>query len=1335
MNEIAISQNWTDFKNNISNLKTKEKGDAFELLVKYYLLIEHRYSSLLKNVWLLNEVPISVHKKLNLPNPDEGIDLIAEAKDGKFWAIQAKYRDKESSSLTHTEIATFSSLSFVICKNISFGLVCTTTERYAKLFQNQDKIGFCSAEIWRKLDEDFFNRVKSLLKNQPIKLKPFIAKKHQLKAITKADKYFIKDGQSRGKLIMPCGSGKTLAAYWISKRIQARKIIIAVPSLSLLSQTIDVWLRENTAVKREMNWIAICSDATVANIERDELSLFTQDLGIPVETDVETIKQWLNSNRQNDIIVFTTYQSGKVIAEASEMSNTKYDFGIFDEAHKTVGRKDKLFSYLLHDENITISKRLFMTATERRYVGNSENIISMHDYHIFGDTIELLSFKEALEYDPPILSDYKILTIVVDELEIERLIRSNKYVYSDKIEIDKEMEAEMLASVIALRKAQNKYPIKHMVSFHRTIKRSQIFKKIQDSFSVSFPEYGELETFHINGKMSSGKRDSILNEFSLSNLSLISNARCLTEGVDVKNIDCILFADPKKSVVDIVQAVGRALRTTKNKEYGYIVIPIINRGDELEVTAFDDILFILKALASNDERIIEYFRTVSNNKRNANGNLVEFDFSENIARKIDIEAFIKSIETKCWKSIAKLSWRPFEEAREFARSLNLSSVTQWREYYKAGKKPDDIPVTPDITYKDKGWNGYGDWLGTGNIANFLRGYRSFKEAREFARSLNLKSGTEWKEFCNSGKKPSDIPVKVYRTYQNKGWKGWGDFLGTGRKATQDMEFLPFEEAREFARSLNLKNAAQWKEYCKSGKKPDDIPAGPSNTYKDKGWKGWGDFLGTNTIAPRLMVFRDFNEARKFIRSLELKSERQWKEYCKSGNKPVDIPFKPYKTYKDKDWKSMGDWLGTGTIAPQLMVFRDFNEAREFVHSLKLNGQKQWREYCKSGNKPDDIPAAPDRIYKDKGWKSMGDWLGTGKIAPIERESRPFTEARQFAHSLNLKSRKQWEEFCKSVNKPDDIPAIASRTYRKKGWKGWGDFLGTNTIAPRLMVYRDFEEAKKFARSLNLSSGRQWSEFCKNGNKPDDIPVKPDRTYKEKGWKNWGDWLGTGNIANYLKEYRPFREAREFARSLNLKSGTEWKKYCKIGIMTDDIPTNPNIAYKNIGWKGMGDWLGTGTIASQLMVYKPFKEAREFVHSLNLNSGRQWREYCKNGNKPNDIPAMPNNTYKNNGWKGMGDWLGTGNIAPRLMVHRDFEEAKKFVHSLNIKSQKQWKDYCKKDNKPNDIPTNPNRTYKGRNDNLKLTPCDNPILTPLKLNLKYLFALYRFSTEWEGLEEA
>ena len=392
-----------------------------------------------------------------------------------------------------------------------------------------------------------------------------------------------------------------------------------------------------------------------------------------------------------------------------------------------------------------------------------------------------MSFKEALEYNPPVLSDYKVLTIAVSEAEIKEFVKNNVYVTTDRLKLEEEIEAEMLASAIALRKAMAKYPITHAVSFHSSIKRSKKFRNIQNSYSESFPEYGELETYHVDGKLASGRRDKILNEFSHSRRSLISNARCLTEGIDVKNIDCVLFADPKKSRVDIVQAVGRTLRLYEGKKYGYVIIPIIIKPEKPEPTAFDEVLTILRAFASNDERIIEYFRAKHNNKRATNG-IINVDIDENIAQYIDIEKFIEALETRCWGNLAKLSWRPFGEAREYIHSLDIKSRRQWWEYCKNGKKPDDIPTNPNQIYKDEGWKGMGDWLGTGNISSRLIECRPFNEAREFARSLNLKSGTQWREYCNKGKKPDDIPAWPDRSYKDKGWKGMGDWLGTGNIA-------------------------------------------------------------------------------------------------------------------------------------------------------------------------------------------------------------------------------------------------------------------------------------------------------------------------------------------------------------------------------------------------------------------------------------------------------------------------------------------------------------------------------------------------------------------------
>ena len=178
-------------------------------------------------------------------------------------------------------------------------------------------------------------------------------------------------------------------------------------------------------------------------------------------------------------------------------------------------------------------------------------------------------------------------------------------------------------------------------------------------------------------------------------------------------------------------------------------------------------------------------------------------------------------------------FRDFKEAREFVRALNLKGSKEWKEYCKSGGKPDDIPRNANIVYK-KEFKGYGNWLDTGTISNMEKVYRSFPEAREFARSLNLKGTKEWREYCNSGNKPDDIPSGAERTYKNKGWNTMGDWLGTGTIAHQNKKFRPFQDAREFVRKLGLKTGGEWGDYCKSGNKPDDIPAHPWDVYKE--WK-------------------------------------------------------------------------------------------------------------------------------------------------------------------------------------------------------------------------------------------------------------------------------------------------------------------------------------------------------------------------------------------------------------------------------------------------------------------------------------------------------------------
>ena len=240
---------------------------------------------------------------------------------------------------------------------------------------------------------------------------------------------------------------------------------------------------------------------------------------------------------------------------------------------------------------------------------------------------------------------------------------------------------------------------------------------------------------------------------------------------------------------------------------------------------------------------------------------------------------------------------------------------------------------------------------------------------------------------------------------------------------------------------------------------------------------------------------------------------------------------------------------------------------------------------------------------------------------MKKQFRDFEEAREFIRSLGLKSNAEWRMYWKSHSKPDYIPAAPERTYKNE-WKGWGDFLGTHNTYEK--KWRSFEDARKFVHTLELNTLNEWTKFTQSNLRPDDIPVHPERTYKNE-WKGSGDWLGTGKTRNYL----PFEEARDFVRALNLKGQKEWVKYCTSGGKPRDIPTAPEQVYKN-DWKRYGDWLGTGTVASKDRVYRPFKEAREFVRSLNLKGQRGWKEYCKSGDKPDDIPSNPWKTYKE--WK-------------------------------------------------------------------------------------------------------
>jgi len=247
----------------------------------------------------------------------------------------------------------------------------------------------------------------------------------------------------------------------------------------------------------------------------------------------------------------------------------------------------------------------------------------------------------------------------------------------------------------------------------------------------------------------------------------------------------------------------------------------------------------------------------------------------------------------------------------------------------------------------------------------------------------------------------------------------------------------FEKACKFVRGLGLKGQAEWQKWIKSGERPNDIPSNPARVYKDKGWIDWGDWLGTERTAYQNRKYRTFSDARLFVHSLGLKSEREWNKWAKSQARPEDIPITPRYVYKNDGWAGTGDWLGTERAANQNRIFHPFQEAREFVRSLHLRNKDEWSAWVKSNQRLIDIPAAPARTYKDHGWVNWGDWLGTRNK---KGGYRKFEEAREYVHSLNFQSKEEWRVWAKGSERPNDIPAGPSRTYKDNGWQGWGDWL-------------------------------------------------------------------------------------------------------------------------------------------------------------------------------------------------------------------------------------------------------------------------------------------------------
>jgi predicted helicase len=607
----------------------RDKGDRFERLIASYLRTDPLYAQKYDEVWRWSDWPGREAR------PDTGIDLVArERETGELCAIQCKFYDA-SRTLEKGEIDSFFTASGK--EDFSSRMIVSTTDRWSKNAEDaleRQQIPVSRIRV-QDLDESGVDWSQfSLAKPEQMERK---ARKslfpHQELALQKVVSGL--EVADRGKLIMACGTGKTFTSLRIAEHLVPRggSVLFLVPSISLLSQALKEWAVDALVPLRTY---AVCSDVRVGKRTKSE-DIGSYDLAFPATTHAVKLHEQMSAKKDTDAItvVFSTYQSIQAISEAQRLGMAPFDLVICDEAHRTTGvtlaDDDESAFVRVHDDTfLKARKRLYMTATPRIYDDASKGqaqehdpvLCSMDDESIFGAELHRLGFGEAVGAN--LLTDYKVLVLAVDETYVSKVFQNQLADRNHELQLDD--AAKIVGCWNGLSKrgmsqetfAFDTAPMRRAVAFARSIKDSQrvarMFNQIVDDYTVASGSDSLLqcEVDHVDGTFNALQRNEKLDWLKApteGNLCrILSNARCLSEGVDVPALDAVMFLNPRNSVVDVVQSVGRVMRRSPGKEYGYVILPIGVPSDQTPEEALKDnqkykvVWQVLQALRAHDDR-------------------------------------------------------------------------------------------------------------------------------------------------------------------------------------------------------------------------------------------------------------------------------------------------------------------------------------------------------------------------------------------------------------------------------------------------------------------------------------------------------------------------------------------------------------------------------------------------------------------------------------------------------------------------------------------------------------------------------------------------------------
>lgn len=672
------------------SITEKDKGTRFEVLVKRYLETDPIYRERFSQVWMWMDWPYRNGKI------DQGIDLVArEAVSGEYCAIQCKCYD-ENHLLALPDVGTFfASLHMQWPTDLgrlpfASGIIIATTDKWNQTLSDTIEAQSipCSRISLNDLENspiDWATCAKTHGAEMPLQAK-HQPRPHQREAIDKVLEGF--KTETRGKLIMACGTGKTFTALKLAEEYTQGNglVLFLVPSIALLSQSLREWTAQ---CECPMYSIAVCSDSKASDLD-DSRDLTANDLPAPACTDPKSISQQYSfwHKKEGMLVVFSTYQSIEVISTAQAQGNLpEFDLIICDEAHRTTGVSLKNKKVDGYDESAFVrvhnpgflkaAKRLYMTATPRIYTEGSKKkaeeggaiVASMDDLVTYGPEFHRLPFSRAVREN--LLSDYKVLVLCVDETYVKEVFK--KELQDDGNELVLEDAIKLLGCYNGLRKkmfriasscqqgvqeddkingsiasdnreqtisstkeledtlSSDPAPMRRAVAFAGCIDDSESICK-QMNFMVkqiSIKEQGQesflpCETRHVDGRMNTQERNDLLGWLKEDNgerhCRILSNVRCLSEGVDVPALDAVMFLSPRRSQVDIVQSVGRVMRRSEGKQYGYIILPIgIPEGKTPEEVLDNDEKYgvvwdVLQALRAHDDRFNAEINKIDLNK-------------------------------------------------------------------------------------------------------------------------------------------------------------------------------------------------------------------------------------------------------------------------------------------------------------------------------------------------------------------------------------------------------------------------------------------------------------------------------------------------------------------------------------------------------------------------------------------------------------------------------------------------------------------------------------------------------------------------------------------------